>query len=169
VTITADPPPGMGFVRWAGPDVPPGRENNRSFAIHMLGPRTLWAEFETLYTPSGIPQPWFFAANLAEAEENADPDGDRVSNAGEYHAGTDPMNPADFPRIADCRVNPETGRLEWPSKAGHRYSIETAPAVAGPWTVMVEDAVATPPLNSATLPGGPQDGFHLFRIVTERE
>jgi len=167
-TINASAPPGMRFLRWTG-DIPAGEEQSQSVTFQMLGPRNISVDLETLYTPAGIPQPWFFENNLGSVDEDGDPDGDRISNAGEYHAGTNPRSAVDFPRIADIRFDPATGRIEWPSKAGHRYTVETATDIDGVWTATMSNLSATAPMNAATLPDNLLTGYRFFRVVTTRE
>lgn len=71
------------------------------------------------------------ATNLAAT---ADADGDRVSNAGESAAGTDPYSAASYPYVTLATTT--SPAPAWPAAPGKRYDVETAPDAMGAWTVV---------------------------------
>lgn len=162
VTLTPTAAAYHHFVRWSdGSTASP-------YVIDLQSPQRLTAEFAVNLSPAGIPETWF-AQNGVAIDDAADPDGDGVSNVGEWQAGTHPDDAAEFPRIADCKINPATGLVMWPSKAGHVYRLETSTHPDGPFNIVLDAIPATPPENQIALPAGPQSGWHIFRIITSRE
>ncbi len=106
----------------------------------------------------------------ADSAPDADPDGDGLTNYGEFIAGTDPLDPASVLRFTG--IAPETGgyELRWASEAGREYVLEAAEALAGPWIPVQTGIAATPPENSLLLPVDPDAVPSTFyRIVITDE
>ena len=66
-----------------------------------------------------------------------DADGDGVSNANEFIAGTNPTNRQDVLTITNvARLTSQTARLSWPGHLGRTYRVDRASALAGPWATI---------------------------------
>lgn len=76
--------------------------------------------------------------NLPEAARTADPDGDGLTNEGEFSAGTDPKDANSALRILELAVGGQSTptTLGWKSTANRSYFIETAVDPQGPWTAL---------------------------------
>ena len=109
--------------------------------------------------PDGLPIAWllqnFLTTNVAP---QLDPDGDGVSNANEYLAGTDPLNANSVLKITAIFRNPlaNNSALNWNSVATRYYAVQTnsslttgawgdfsAPAILGWNTASFTDATPT--------------------------
>ena len=76
---------------------------------------------------------WEMVHGVSGLSSSGDQDNDRVSNSGESLAGTNPLDPASRPRLGLGFTN-GVARIEWPSVAGKRYTIqEQAQPAAGGW------------------------------------
>ncbi len=98
----------------------------------------------TVNAPSHTPlEEWRFlhfgtTENTGIAADHEDADHDGQSNLAEYHAGTDPKNPADvFKTLSTVRTG-NTFTLTVPGKAGRVYQLQRRDNLsAGPWTPVV--------------------------------
>ena len=100
----------------------------------------------------------FGSASLPQAARTADPDGDGLTNAGEFAAGTDPKDPNSALRILTLTVDPQQDRatVEWQSVSDKRYLIEVASDPQGPWAEagsQVLSAGDTTQVNVTETPG----------------
>lgn len=90
ITLTATPTPGNHFIRWSGGVS--GTANPITFTLRSSFPVTArFSERQDFFT--GWRQHYFTTAELADpaiSGLDADPDGDQITNAGEYAFGTDP-------------------------------------------------------------------------------
>ena len=76
---------------------------------------------------------WEMVHGVSGLSSSGDQDNDRVSNSGESLAGTNPLDPASRPRLGLGFSN-GVARIEWPSVAGKRYTIqEQGQPAAGGW------------------------------------
>ena len=100
-------------------------------------------------------------------EQNADVDGDGVSNFGEYKAGTNPFDVQSVLRISKMkRPNGSDVQITWPSSSSRTYAVEWAPAVTGPYTVLTNGIPADAPFNVADfIEASGQPRF--YRVVVE--
>lgn len=76
----------------------------------------------------GVPDAWeiahFGAAGTPAGRASADPDGDGLTNADEFRAGTNPRNAASATAITACHQNHGTMTIRFPTQPGRRYWIE---------------------------------------------
>ena len=92
----------------------------------------------------------------AQAAPNADPDGDGLSNTGEYVAGTNPTNAASVLKMLSVSNAPGGAAVRWQSVAGKKYQVSSrtnlvtaswqtngAPVLGGSSTALYLDATAT--------------------------
>ncbi|MFO1491128.1 MAG: thrombospondin type 3 repeat-containing protein [Kiritimatiellia bacterium] len=75
---------------------------------------------------------WEMVYGVSGLSASGDQDNDRVSNSAESLAGTNPLDPASRPHLGLGFTN-GVARIEWPSVAGKRYTIQEQgqPAPAG--------------------------------------
>ncbi len=125
----------------------------------------------------GLPDEFETAHGLdpANASDAAlDSDGDQMSNAAEYLAGTEPLNPLSYLRIEPPAGFPSsTGpEISFLAMSNRTYTVEARPAVDhGPWAHIAE-AVASPSNRVVTLtdplPGG-TNVQRVYRLATPRQ
>ena len=79
----------------------------------------------------GMPDWWEDQSGLNKtnsADAALDSDGDGVSNAREFIAGTDPANPASIFRILSLQREASDLRVTWSAVGGRRYAVQAPPA-----------------------------------------
>jgi hypothetical protein len=76
--------------------------------------------------PDGLPIAWLLQ-NFGTTNVNAkaDPDGDHVSNANEYLAGTDPNNAASVLKITSINRSAPNTALTWNAASSRFYAVQT--------------------------------------------
>lgn len=111
-------------------------------ATNAGGTGTLALAIEVLADSDGdgLPDPWEEANNLNflfPGDAILDPDGDSLSNLGEFLAGTDPLNPASAFRVRPFSRSPVAGKLilGWESVAGKRYRVMASVDMVN-WTAL---------------------------------
>jgi hypothetical protein len=103
---------------------------------------------------NGLPIAWekeFFGTT--GIDPNADPDGDGMSNAQEFQAGTNPTDPASKLRITAINANTpgSTATLTWTSVSSRLYYVEERTNLTfGAWATNVTLGVVSPDLGSTT-------------------
>jgi hypothetical protein len=92
----------------------------------------------------GLPDDWELANRFDPADgrdATEDADGDGLSNAQEYFAGTDPHNPASSLRIGFARINDTGPVLSFESVLGRVYRIESSTQLGGAVWSVVKDGI----------------------------
>ena len=103
---------------------------------------------------NGLPIAWeleYFGTTNISAD--ADPDGDGMSNAQEYQAGTNPTDPTSNLRITAISGNTvgSTATLTWTSVSSRLYYVEERTNLTfGAWATNVTLGVVSPDLGSTT-------------------
>jgi hypothetical protein len=64
-----------------------------------------------------------------EAAPNANPDGDRDTNAEEFLAGSNPTDPHSLLRVDSIRWDAQGATITWPSASGRHYIVQSRPTV----------------------------------------
>ncbi len=94
----------------------------------------------------GLPDAWeldfFSGLDSADGSPLSDPDGDGLGNAGEFRAGTNPLDPSSAPRVQATIHSPDV-ELIFETIPGHRYSVEWSPQPDGPWTPLATTLLGT--------------------------
>jgi hypothetical protein len=111
---------------------------------------------------------FFGNPTVPEADRMADPDGDGLTNEGEFAAGTDPTDETSVFQVLTFSVQGETleASINWRSASDREYIIEYAPSPNGPWEPVgspIPSAGATTQ-DGFTLPGG-VTGFFRIRLA----
>ncbi|MGD7652036.1 MAG: pre-peptidase C-terminal domain-containing protein, partial [Verrucomicrobiales bacterium] len=114
----------------------------------------------------------FTSAEIADpfvSGEQADADGDGVTNLGEFNADTDPRDPASRLRVTAVSRTPEGSvELTWQGGVHADQIIEFSPDMsAGSWSAVHENAAPTNTEESASLPG-PFPDKAFFRVGASR-
>jgi hypothetical protein len=136
--------------------VPAGVSAGQSYSLHFLGADGA-PDLNTLYQLEGVPgtalvgngavtaqitsDEWrvhfFGSLTNAQAQDNADPDGDGVPNWQEYLAGTDPTNPNSCLRLSATADASHNINLTWLTAPGKNYVLESSATLGGPnWTTV---------------------------------
>ena len=110
----------------------------------------------------------FTSAELADpaiSGRDADPDGDRLTNAQEFLAWTHPGRADSVLQFAAARPVPEGFELRWQSVAGRFYRIGVASGMAGPFWPLAQEILATDETTSVTLPVDSRDRQLYFQVI----
>ena len=119
----------------------------------------------------GLPDAWetyYGYSTNAPPDPEADEDDDRVTDADEFRAGTDPTDPLSVLKFAAPRAD-GSGQLalSWEGKPGRSYRIEYSADQLGSFGVLASN-VAAPSLHNEIEDGGGAAGtFRAYRIVLE--
>jgi hypothetical protein len=100
-----------------------------------VGPETLSEWKARHFTPAELADP-------AISGDDADPDGDGLSNVAEYNAGTDPRDPSSVLRIDTVEMTSGTSpvvRIRFPVATGRSYTVQYRnAAAAGTWLKLAD-------------------------------
>ncbi len=108
------------------------------------------------------------AWNGAADTQDADPDGDGLTNFEEYIAGMDPLDADSV--LAITRIVPQAGgfQLSWPSAPDRTYTVEISVAPGNGYLPVVTGIAATPPENTILCPVDPKAVPRaFFRIIAK--
>jgi hypothetical protein len=124
---------------------------------------------------NGLPNDWERRHFLQRTgtDPDDDPDGDNLSNFGEWLAGTDPHDAASRFQISGISLGGASNgtpnrkvTLSWPSVEGRTYTVMRADRLGEPFVVYREHVAATPPENTIDLPADDADSA-FYRIAIE--
>ena len=118
---------------------------------------------------NGIPAEWERRHFLQTSgtDPDGDPDGDGLSNLGEWLADSDPHDAAS--RFEIDGIAPATTRiitLSWPSVAGRTYTVLRTESLDEPFAPYREHVSATPPENVIDLPSDDSDSA-FYRVAID--
>ena len=121
---------------------------------------------------NGLPDAWetryFGSLNAPGGGADEDPDGDGLTNAQEYHAGTNPRNGGSGVRIHSVLLARGDAQIRFLSVAGRSYRVERATALGSAnWTVIAEGLAGSGGVMQVTDPGAAtqQNMFYRVRVV----
>ncbi|MDF7825738.1 lamin tail domain-containing protein [Pontiellaceae bacterium B12227] len=118
----------------------------------------------------GLPDDWenrYFSSTFA-ATAHLDTDGDRISNAGEYIAGTDPTDETSYPGLTSVKSSTNGYIVEWNSVTGRIYRIHYTETLGQPllpissWMPYPQDAY-TDSVHAAQ-----SSGYYDIRVELEK-
>lgn len=105
-------------------------------------------------------------ANTGNAADSADPDGDGMSNAQEFTAGTDPTSAASVFRVSGMAVNGNDVLLSFPSVAGKTYRLEHSDNLLnGSWTTVQGNIPGNGGIVQLTVPTNAYANMRFYRIA----
>jgi len=150
----------------------PGRPGSAILTI-TVSDGELTADRTFVFTVTGAPlETWRFvnfgsALPSGESADHADPDGDGSDNLEEFHANTDPNDPADVFRVVSATASGNSFSVVIPGKPGRDYTLQRAPTTGGPWQdVASSGALVGPREVTLTDPARlPERGF--YRVMTQ--
>jgi len=149
---------GSNALGWISFQVPPAAQKGQSYTLRFSGedgspdldtpyqlesvPGSAWVASAALAPPQITSDEWrlYFFGSLTNdlAQDNADPDGDGMSNWQEYLAGTNPTNALSSLQFLNPGFASGGARhilLSWPTAPGRLYALESSPAAGGNnWT-----------------------------------
>src|SRR5690242_20559545 len=83
---------------------------------------------------NGMSDVWEMLYAAGALSPNNDADQDSFTNLEEARAGTNPFDPASFPKLRARLLSPENGLLTWESVAGKRYTVQSRISLTGAWS-----------------------------------
>jgi hypothetical protein len=87
---------------------------------------------------------YFGSATLPQSQPDADPDGDHLSNAEEYLAGTNPKLSSSVLAITDTQhLTNGTFSVTWQSVSGKTYRVAYTPSLTSAWLTNLPNSVLT--------------------------
>lgn len=106
-------------------------------------------------------------ANSGNAADDADPDGDGMTNTQEFAAGTDPNNSNSMLRVSNIAVSGNDIVLSIPTVSGKIYRLERSSTLqSGSWTTMQSNIVGNGGVMQIIDAGSANQGKCFYRIVT---
>ncbi|MEO7099565.1 MAG: LamG-like jellyroll fold domain-containing protein [Luteolibacter sp.] len=100
------------------------------------------------------------------AADDADPDGDGMTNAQEFAAGTDPKNPASVLHASSFVISGNDVILSFDSVAGKTYRLERSDTLeSGSWTTVQDQISGTGGILPITDAGAAAHSTRFYRIV----
>jgi hypothetical protein len=106
--------------------------------------------------------------SAGDAADDADPDGDGMVNVGEFHAGTDPGDPASVLRVDSIEPVGNDIAIHFSSVIGRTYRVERSDTLeADSWQIVEEGIAGTGETISVTDAGGTGGAKGFYRIVVE--
>jgi hypothetical protein len=132
-------------------------------------PGTVWVLAPALRPLETVSDEWkvkFFGSyTAAAAQDDADPDGDGVSNAAEYLAGTDPTSGASKLVLS---IKAATGQvvLKWLTAPGHSYIVEGSTNLQN-WSPLGASVPGTGDVAEVAYPN-PSGGMLYYRVRLEQ-
>jgi hypothetical protein len=117
----------------------------------------------------GLPDTWerqhFGPINLTLISPADDPDGDGLSNAGEFAAGTIPTDPTSTLALDPPILDPGGWRLQFAAVAGRSYNVEVRSSLSqGLWITLVEVPAVAANTTVEILDPAPQGDTRYYRL-----
>ena len=122
---------------------------------------------------NGLPDTWEreHFLTLGGVDPTADPDGDGLTNADEFLAGSDPLDGTSVFSIRSftwekSASNNRIVTLSWPSVSGRHYTVWRAKSLKDAFVPYRTDVAATPPVNVLQLPADDADSaFYRIQVT----
>ena len=159
-------------------EVDPGAEAGRTYVYRLVelendGDVLFYGPYElTVDGPGRTYADWaaanFTAEELADPSisgEDADPDGDGLTNWLEFLAGTDPNDVDSLLQITGVRRVEGGLALQWKSVPGRFYKIAVADSLFGPFLPLEESILATAETEGVTVEGDFSGRQMFFQVI----
>jgi len=105
-------------------------------------------------------------SNNGNAADSADPDGDGMTNAQEYLAGTDPMSGASALRVSHVSIGNQELVVNFSTVSGKTYRLERSDTLqSGSWETVQGDIAGTGGVVQATDANGAAQAKRFYRVV----
>jgi hypothetical protein len=113
----------------------------------------------------GIADQWqldyFGSITSAQAQKDADPDGDGMNNESEYKAGTSPVNGSSRLVVNTSTLSAGSFQIQWQSVSGKIYDIQTSTNLTT-WTTV--DQVTASSTSATWIDSSPGSGKKFYRV-----
>lgn len=104
--------------------------------------------------------------NSGDAADSSDPDGDGMTNAGEFTAGTDPKSAASLLRVNAIAMGGSDVAVSFPSVAGKTYRLERSETLqSDSWQPVQDNIAGTGESLQVIDPGGTTQIKRFYRLV----
>jgi len=105
-------------------------------------------------------------ANSGNAADTADPDGDGMTNAQEFAAGTSPTDSSSVLKISQLQISGADYVVSFSSVAGKTYRVERSDTLAnGSWTTVSNNIAGTGGVLQVTDTGAAAQPKRFYRVV----
>ncbi len=101
--------------------------------------------------------------------DNADPDGDHLTNREEYICGTDPRDPQSRLKIAAVLNSNNANVITFSSVEGKSYTVQALDSIGGAWTNVGNISVVTGNGISSFTDTNISENARFYRIVTPQQ
>ncbi|QHI70411.1 C10 family peptidase [Tichowtungia aerotolerans] len=156
--------------KWADDSILSGIPQTNLVWSQLTTASTMTVCFAENTAPAGTPEWWLAEHGLTNdavaVEESNDQDGDGFSACDEFIAGTVPTDPQSRFYASSCTsVAGGQWELTWPSVSGRVYSVEWTPSLSDQdFSVLATNIIASPPINSVTLPAAERNVFYRLTV-----
>ncbi|VGO12931.1 hypothetical protein PDESU_01485 [Pontiella desulfatans] len=150
-------------------------QNSYTDTVHSAGSSCFYRVVVRMPLPGdidadGLPDAWesLYFASAEAAAAGIDSDGDRMSNIGEFIAGTDPTNAAS--RLEFSTIRPSTNGLvlEWNAVTGRVYRIHWGDTLGQPLPPLSPPMPYPQGTYTDTVHGAENKGFYDLRVELEK-
>jgi uncharacterized repeat protein (TIGR01451 family) len=147
------------WVKLAGLDQQDSNPYNDEDSVVLVSALSEWRQL--MFTQEQLDDPDI-------SDNDADPDGDGMTNFDEFLAGTHPLDETSLLTFDDISVVPGTGIvvLQWLSASNRQYSVVRTADLGTPFAPVAEGVPATPPLNTYTDAVGIAE-MYMYRVTLD--
>jgi hypothetical protein len=105
-------------------------------------------------------------SNSGKAADNADPDGDGMTNAQEFAAGTNPNSAASVLKVSQMQASGNNMVVSFPTVVGKTYRVDRSDTLqTGSWTTVLNNIPGSGSTVQVTDTGGAAQPRRFYRVV----